>query len=136
MNIPFKFIWPVLKQSFSDFVDDRVLKLSADLYFYTIFSLPAMLIIIISVSDIFYGRAAIEGTLFNQISGFIGTDAALQIQHTISNAALSNSNRIAPENTRGKDNTPDTAVKKNVHIVNGMRIIVIPSVRMFRMVVI
>ncbi len=95
MNIPFKFIWPVLKQSFSDFVDNRVLKLSAALAFYTIFSLPAMLIIIISVSDIFYGRAAIEGTLFNQISGFIGTDAALQIQHTISNAALSNSNRIA-----------------------------------------
>ena len=76
MNLSMKFIWPVLKQSFSDFVDNRVLKLSAALAFYTIFSLPAMLIIIISVSDIFYGRAAIEGTLFNQISCFIGTYAA------------------------------------------------------------
>ena len=76
-------MWSIIKQSFSDFIDNRVLKLSAALAFYTIFSLPAMLIIIISVSDIFWGREAIEGTLYNQISGFVGTEAAIQIQQTI-----------------------------------------------------
>ena len=60
-------MWSIIKQSFSDFIDNRVLKLSAALAFYTIFSLPAMLIIIISVSDIFWGREAIEGSIYNQL---------------------------------------------------------------------
>jgi len=90
-----KDIWLITKQSFSDFIDNKVFKLSAALAFYTIFSLPAMLIIIISVSDIFYGRAAIEGTLYHQIAEFVGTDAALQIQETIRSAALSKSSTFA-----------------------------------------
>ena len=89
MKLSPKDIWSILKQSFSDFIDNKVFKLSAALAFYTIFSLPAMLIIIISVSDLFYGRAAIEGTLYHQIAEFVGNDAAIQIQQTIRAAALS-----------------------------------------------
>lgn len=79
-----------MRQAGLDFVDDKVLKLSAALAFYTLFSLPAMLIIIIAVSDIFYGREAIEGTIYGQIANFVGKEAALQIQQTIRSAALSN----------------------------------------------
>ena len=95
MKFSVKDIWVMLKQSFNDFIDNKVLKLSAALAFYTIFSLPAMLIIVISVSDIFYGRAAIEGTLYHQIAVFVGADAALQIQQTIRGAALSGSSNFA-----------------------------------------
>lgn len=87
--------WEVLKKSFIEFIDNRVFKLSAALAFYTIFSLPAMLIIVIAVSDIFYGREAIEGTLYHQISSFVGIDAALEIQRTIKAAALSANSRFA-----------------------------------------
>jgi len=95
MKLSPKDIWSILKQSFSDFIDNKVFKLSAALAFYTIFSLPAMLIIIISVSDLFYGRAAIEGTLYHQIAEFVGNDAAIQIQQTIRAAALSQSSYFA-----------------------------------------
>ena len=95
MKFSLKDIWSIIKQSFSDFIDNKVLKLSAALAFYTIFSLPAMLIIVISVSDIFYGRAAIEGTLYNQIAGFVGSEAAIQIQEAIRGAALSKSSYFA-----------------------------------------
>lgn len=95
MKLSIKDIWTITKQSFADFADNSVLKLSAALAYYTIFSLPAMLIIIIAVSDIFYGRAAIEGTLYHQISNFVGTEAALQIQQAIRGAALSNSSNFA-----------------------------------------
>jgi membrane protein len=90
MPLSLKLIWKIIKQSSLDFVDDKVLKLSAALAYYTIFSLPAMLIIIIAISDIFYGRQAIEGTIYGQIANFVGKDAALQIQQTIRSAALSN----------------------------------------------
>ena len=95
MKVALKDIWPITRQSFSDFIDNKVLKLSAALAFYTIFSLPAMLIIVISVSGIFYGREAIEGSLYHQISNFVGNDAALQIQQSIRGAALSKSSYFA-----------------------------------------
>jgi membrane protein len=90
-----KDIWNITRQSFTDFIDNKVFKLSAALAFYTVFSLPAMLIIIISISDIFYGRAAVEGSLYHQIANFVGSAAALQIQDAIRNAALSKSSTIA-----------------------------------------
>src|SRR5258705_5884911 len=84
-----KSIWSITKQSFTDFINNKVLKLSAALAYYTIFSLPAMLIIIISISNIFYGRDAVEGTLYHQMAGFVGHDAAIQVQQIIKGAALS-----------------------------------------------
>jgi len=95
MKFSLKDIWTIIKQSFTDFIDNKVLKLSAALAFYTIFSLPAMLIIVISVSDIFYGRSAIEGTLYHQIADFVGSEAAIQIQEAIRGAALSKSSYFA-----------------------------------------
>lgn len=95
MKFSLKNTWLIIKQSFSDFIDNKVLKLSAALAFYTIFSLPAMLIIVIAVSDIFYGRAAIEGSLYKEIAAFVGTEVALQIQNTIRSAALSKTSFFA-----------------------------------------
>ena len=88
-------IWSILKKTFSDFIEKRVLKLSAALAFYTIFSLPPMLIIIIAVSDIFYGREAVEGILYHQITGIVGSEAAIQIQQTIRSSALSHNSNFA-----------------------------------------
>ncbi len=85
----------ILKQTFSDFIDDKVLKLSAALAYYTIFSLPGLIIIIIWVSDIFYGQDAVEGSVYGQIQGLVGKDAAIQIQETIRAATLSGDSRFA-----------------------------------------
>ena len=84
-----KSIWAITKRTVEYFFEKRVLKLSAALAYYTIFSLPGLLIIIIWISDFFYGRAAIEGTIYSQIAGFVGNDAAIQIQQTIRNATIS-----------------------------------------------
>ncbi|MGF6845793.1 membrane protein [Chitinophaga sp. W3I9] len=84
-----KIIWQVLKQSGIDFIDDKVMKLSAALAYYTIFSVAPMLIIIIFLCDLFLGRDAIEGNIYGQIRGLVGNDAAIQIQSMIKNASLS-----------------------------------------------
>ncbi|MFT3702778.1 MAG: YihY/virulence factor BrkB family protein [Agriterribacter sp.] len=93
--ISVKNIWKIIKQSFADFIAERVLKLSAALSYYTLFSLPGLLIIVIWVSEIFYKDAAVEGTIYGQIADFVGKGAALQIQETIRNATMSSSNKIA-----------------------------------------
>jgi len=82
-------------QSFKGFIDDNAMKLSAALSYYTIFSLPPLLIIIISLIGIFFGDEAVKGQIFGQISGLVGSDAAAQIQEIIKNIKLSNSNTYA-----------------------------------------
>ncbi len=87
--------WHIIKGTFADFINDRVLKLSAALAYYTIFSLPGLIIIVIWVSDIFYGQDAIEGNIYKQIAGLVGRDAALQVEQTIRNATLSSESGFA-----------------------------------------
>lgn len=85
----------LLKETFSEFIDDNAMKLSAALSYYTIFSLPPLLIIIISLSGFFFGAEAVRGEIFGQINGLVGNDAALQIQEAIKNVKLSTSNAFA-----------------------------------------
>jgi membrane protein len=85
----------LFKETFNGFMDDNGLKLSAALSYYTIFSLPPLLIIIISISGIFFGADAVRGEIFGQINGLVGNGPALQIQEIIKNVKLSNSNVFA-----------------------------------------
>ena len=81
--------WTILKQTFIEFSENNVPRMCAALSYYTLFSLAPILLIVITVADIFYGRAAVEGTLFGEIKSFVGADAALQIQEILKNAAKS-----------------------------------------------
>ena len=85
----------LLKKTFDEFLEDNALKLSAALSYYTIFSLPPLLIIIINVCGFFFGADAVEGKIFGQINGLVGNEAALQIQETIKNVKLSDRNTFA-----------------------------------------
>ncbi len=93
--MPIKTIWNSIKDAFGAFFEHNVLKLSAALAYYTIFSLPGLIIIVLWVSDIFYGHEAVEGKVYGQIASLVGSDAAVQIQETIRNAALSSEGSFA-----------------------------------------
>jgi len=84
--MPLKKTWKVIKDLFAEFFESNVMKLSGSLAFFTVFSLPGLLIIIIWFSNLFYGREAVEKSVYSQIEGFVGHDAALNIQQTIHNA--------------------------------------------------
>ncbi|MEI6948526.1 YihY/virulence factor BrkB family protein [Paraflavisolibacter sp. H34] len=94
-KVTFKGLWEVLKASFSGFSDDKVTKLSASLAYYTIFSLGPLLIVIIFLCSIFFGREAVEGTIYFQMESFVGKDAALQMQQIIKNAAVAGKGMVA-----------------------------------------
>jgi membrane protein len=79
----------LVKDAFTGFMDDKVAKLSGALAYFTVFSIGPMLIVIIFFADLFWGRDAVEGTIFGQIKGFVGANAAAQIQEIIRNATLS-----------------------------------------------
>jgi membrane protein len=79
----------ILKDSFQGFIDNRALKLSASLSYYTLFSLAPLLLLMISLASIFLGKEAIQGQVFGEINGLIGNEAAAQIQDVIKNTTLS-----------------------------------------------
>lgn len=87
--------WNVIKSTYNEFDDDNAIKLSASLAYYTIFSLPPLLIILLSIASFFFGDEAVRGRFFGQINEMVGTDAALQIQETIKNIELSDNNLFA-----------------------------------------
>ena len=95
LKIKAKKIGYLLKDTFNEFVSDDGMKLSAALSYYTIFSLPPLLIIIINLSGFFFGAEAVKGELFGQINGLVGNSAALQIQEIIKNVKLSHSSVFA-----------------------------------------
>jgi len=85
----FKNTWKIILKSFNLFLDFNGLKLSAALSYYTIFSIAPFLIVLISLASFFFGHDAVEGRLYHQISGLVGSDPALQIQEIIRNTHIS-----------------------------------------------
>ena len=85
----------ILKDTFMNFLDDRGLKFSASLSYYTLFSLAPLLLLMISLASIFFGRDAIQGQIFGEINGLIGNESAAQIQDIIKNMELSGKTNLA-----------------------------------------
>jgi membrane protein len=94
-KVTFKRLWEVLKKSFKGFSNDRTTKMSSSLSYYTIFSMAPLLIIIISLSGLFLGQDAAQGKIYDQLSNFIGSNAASQLQTMIQNASLSGKSKFA-----------------------------------------
>jgi membrane protein len=90
----FKKMWRIMIVSFNHFNDFNGFKLSAALSYYTVFSVAPLLIVIISLAGIFFGRLAVEGRVYRQISGLVGSEAALQIQNIIRNTQQSNHGKL------------------------------------------
>ena len=75
----------LFKMTAHGFIDDNCFKLSAALSYYTVFALGPLLIIIMSLAGIFYGREAVQGRLYGEIEILVGSEIARQIQDIIAN---------------------------------------------------
>lgn len=84
----------LLKRTAFAFSEDNAFKLSASLSYYTLFALGPVLIIIISLAGIFLTKENVETQLYDELFKLVGSDAALQIQHIISNAQRTHATNI------------------------------------------
>lgn len=86
----FKNGFKILSGAFNGFLDDKGLKLSASLAYYTVFSLAPLLLLLISFVGLILGQDAVHNNkIFDGINGMVGNQAAKQIQDMIKNAQLS-----------------------------------------------
>lgn len=91
----FKKLPKVLLATFKGFDEDKGLKLSASLAYYTIFSIGPLLLLLMSLVSIFYGGEAIRGRIFDELNGLLGASAAAQIQEIIKNITFSGKTNFA-----------------------------------------
>lgn len=76
-----------LKESYLEWQDDNAFQQSAVIAYYSIFSIPGLIIIIVNVVGIFYGEARVQGEISSQISEYIGSEPAKQIEAIVANSA-------------------------------------------------
>lgn len=90
-------LFQVLKDAGNNFLEHKVMKMSAALSYTTMFSMGPLLLVILFLSDLFWGsgRAVTEGTIYNQIKDFVGPSSAEQIQTIIENLAISDEGNMA-----------------------------------------
>lgn len=69
----------IFKQTASEFSADNATKLAAALSYYTVFSIGPLILVIISSVGLFFETTRITQSVYNQISGMMGNDAAKQI---------------------------------------------------------
>jgi len=88
-------IWSLTKKTVSSFIDGDSFSYAASIAFSTIFSLPAILLIALSIGSAFYEQKAVQQQLIDQVGALIGKQSTLEIQRVFSNASMEMSSKLA-----------------------------------------
>ena len=78
--------WKTLKRTVTEFVEDNVLRLSAALAYYSVFSLAPLLVICVAVAGAFLGEEAVRGELSDQWKSSLGASGAFAVQEMVAQA--------------------------------------------------
>jgi membrane protein len=76
-----------LKSTIREFLDDDAPRMAAALSYYTVFSLPAILILMLLVAGFFTDPAEVETRMLGQVEEVLGDEGAQQIQTMIRESA-------------------------------------------------
>lgn len=91
----FRNIIHFFKETFNGFGKGDPMVYSASIAFYTMLSLPGMIILIINSAGALFGQEAVSGELYAQIKGIIGPESAGTVQKIVENASTSEESLIA-----------------------------------------
>jgi membrane protein len=93
MNL--KLAWSVLAATYSKWNEHKAIRLGAALAYFAIFAIAPVLIIVIAIAGLVYGRAAVEGTMVSSISGVVGSSTAQFIQELVKSSSQSGEGVVA-----------------------------------------
>src|SRR5664279_58883 len=95
MKKQFKNILTVSKTAFKEWWGKDPFMQSAVIAYYAIFSMPGLLVMVISIGTLFFKRDVITGHLYTQISSIMGVETARQIQDMIISVSQTNKSLLA-----------------------------------------
>ena len=77
----------LLKRSYLGWMEDKALRLSAALAYYSIFSIAPLLVITIGVVGLVLGQEAVSGQLYGELKSYMGAQSAEAIQSMVQSAS-------------------------------------------------
>jgi membrane protein len=87
INIYLRETWSLLKETYKGWSVRDPFRQSAAIAYYAVFSLPALLVIVISLAGLFFEKEAVSGEISSQISSTLGKETAKQIEIMVAKAA-------------------------------------------------
>jgi membrane protein len=90
-----KTIWELLKETFTEWQEDKASRLAAALSYYTVFSLAPLVIIILAIIGLLYRREEASSYLINEIQKLVGQSGAEVVQSIVENASQPNTSLVA-----------------------------------------
>jgi membrane protein len=90
-----KTIWELLKETFTEWQEDKAARLAAALSYYTVFSLAPLIILVLAIIGLLYRREDASVYLIEQMQGLVGQSGAEVIQSIVENASQPGSSLIA-----------------------------------------
>jgi membrane protein len=81
-------LFKILRDSIIDFNDGESINLAAATAFYTIFSLPALLIILLNIGTTFFSQSEMKEELLIQVEALAGEDSRVTLEEVIDNFVL------------------------------------------------
>jgi membrane protein len=91
----FKSAFSLIKQTVSSWSDDYAPSMGAALAYYTLFSIAPLILIVISIAGLVFGREAAQGEIVGQLQGLMGEQGAQAVEALIASAGKSNSSALA-----------------------------------------
>src|ERR1700722_15121260 len=87
--------WGLLKRTVFSFIEDEALSRGAAIAFYTVTSIAPVLLIVIAIAGLAFGRDAAQKALTGQLSGLMGQQTAEVLQTAVASASGKSSGIIA-----------------------------------------
>lgn len=91
----FSAAWKMLKDTVLAFIDDEALSRGAAIAFYTVTSIAPVLLIVIAIAGLAFGRDAAQNAITEQLSGLMGRQTAEVLQMAVASAASISSGVVA-----------------------------------------
>ena len=85
----------MLKETVLSFIDDEALSRGAAIAFYTVTSIAPVLLIVVAVAGLAFGRDAAQNAISTQLSGLMGQQTADVLQSAVASAAGKSSGILA-----------------------------------------
>lgn len=84
----FRNAWGTIKQTVGLWQEKNAFQLSGALAFYTMLSMAPLLLVVVSVSGIFFGEEAVRGELSTRIQQYVGADAADMVEEAVRSSRI------------------------------------------------
>ncbi len=88
-------LWSLVRQSVSAWIDDYAPSMGAAIAYYTVFSIAPLLLLVIAVAGMFFGRDAVQGEIVAQAQGLMGEEGASAIESLLQSASDTGTGTIA-----------------------------------------